>query len=212
MVLWLVPSYGRALQPRIWQFGPLCICSIGKSNKKKKKITYAQAQGNYRSCTTDSKQRGTKLKLWITTYLIESDVPTLWHPPHFNLTPLISITPSSTSHYNILAICLKIHEPAYVRDATFISIPRLLQTTPSLPYLPFAGNMPLLIFPHETDTRVLEPAPSPHIKNYFNSIDHKAYVRNKFQLEPRFQIVKMKSIGKGAEQGFWNRGWVWDGS
>jgi hypothetical protein len=36
--------------------------------------------------------------------------------------------------------------------------------------------MPLLIFPHETDTRASEPAPSPHIKNYFNSIDHKAYV------------------------------------
>lgn len=124
--------------------------------------------------------------------------------------PLYLLPPPSTSHYNIPAICLKIHEPAYVLAATFISIRCLLQTTPSSSYLPFAGNMPLLIFPHEADIRASEPAPLPHIKNYFNSIDHKAYVWNKFQLELRFQIVKMKSIGKGARQGLWNRGWVWD--
>jgi hypothetical protein len=100
--------------------------------------------GKYRSYTAEGNQRKANLQLWITTCLIESDVPILRHPSDFTLSPLISITPCSTSLYNMPALCSKIHEAVYViSPSRSISMPSFLQPHPPTRFLLPTCHMPI---------------------------------------------------------------------
>jgi hypothetical protein len=110
--------------------------------------------------------------------------------PHVRLNPMslhshtLLISPSlpwyllppttSTSLYYMPALCLKIHEAAYVLSPTPISILSFLHAHPPTCFLLEICRMP--IYPYETDTKTSQLAPSLYIKNYFNPID---YIRMK---------------------------------
>jgi hypothetical protein len=73
-------------------------------------------------------------------------------------------------------------------------------SAPSYLLLHEISRMPTYVYPYGTDSKTSELAPSlPLI----------IFVRNKFQLEHRFQVVKMKSTGNRGLK-FWNPGWVRD--
>lgn len=160
---------------------------------RKREATHPCRQRLYRSYNTEGNQREAKLQLWITTCLIESDVPILRHPPDFTLSPLISITPSSTSLYNMPALCSKIHETAS-RIHFHTQFPA---GAPSC--LLFARNKPHAYLSTWKGCQNITTRSLTIRKKLFQSHWLYTYVRNKFQLEHRFQVVKMKSMGNGGE-------------